>query len=140
MTMKTKIIITAIFLFSAIATWALTSNKEKGIAFTEAGWEETLKKAENENRMIFLDIYATWCGPCKRLELFTFSNQQVGDYFNENFINITVDGESEEGRELVRKYGIRGYPSLLIIDHNGEVKKFTTGYHSAKQLLKWARK
>ncbi|MFH6959505.1 thioredoxin family protein [Flavobacterium aquidurense] len=91
-----------------------------GIQFFNGTIQEALEKAKKENKPIFLDIYATWCGPCKMLKKNTFSDKEVGDYYNTNFINIAIDSETKEGRELVDKYRIEGYPTLLILDKNGK--------------------
>lgn len=111
----------------------------EGIQFFEGSWEEILKKAEAENKPIFLDIYATWCGPCKKLKQNTFSDKEVGVYFNANFINVTLDGERGDGLMLARKYRVRGYPTMLFIGPEGSVKRHILGYHNPKQLIKLAQ-
>lgn len=70
----------------------------------------------------------------------TFTDEEVGNYFNANFINIAVDGETQEGKKLLRKYNIRAYPSLLIVDSNGEVKTRATGYHKPKVLINFGKR
>lgn len=92
----------------------------EGIQFFKGTFQEALEKAKIENKPIFLDIYATWCGPCKMLKKHTFSDKEVGTYYNANFINIAIDGETKEGRELVNLYQVRSYPTLLIIDNSGK--------------------
>ena len=111
--------------------------EKEGIQFVSATWKQAVKRSKEENKLIFLDIYAEWCAPCKKLEKTTFSNQEVGAYFNANFINITIDGESDEGIKLVRKYNIYAYPSLLIIDSNQIVKVITMGFKSPKELVEF---
>jgi thioredoxin 1 len=108
---------------------------KEGIQFHKGTWDEALKLAKFENKIIFLNIYATWCGPCKRLKINTFSNIEVGSFYNKNFINITTDGEQEDGAILAKKYGITGYPALLFINRNGEVIAQTGGYYKPKELI-----
>ncbi len=115
-------------------------NEAKGIQFFEGTFKEALLKAKDLNKPIFLDFYATWCGPCKKLKRTTFKDEEVGTYFNANFINIAVDGETKEGRQLMRKYNIRSYPSLLIVDSSGEVKARTTGYKKSRILINFGRR
>ena len=112
---------------------------EKGIQFHKGSWNDALKKAKTENKLIFLDVYATWCGPCKRLKSQTFSNAEVGLYFNERFVNVALDGEKDDGRQLVKTYGIRSYPSLLFIDGNGKIIKSTMGFHTSDDLITFAK-
>ncbi len=115
------------------------SKAETSIQFTDARWDDLLAKAKTENKIIFVDIYATWCGPCKLLKKTTFTDKEVGEYFNANFINATFDGEKEEGRKLVEQYGLHSYPTMLFINPDGSIRKAAIGYHSANQLLKTAK-
>jgi thioredoxin 1 len=111
------------------------TKKEKGIEFHQGSWSEALKKAQQEKRPIFLDVYATWCGPCKLLKARTFPNNEVGEFYNANFINVAVDGEKGEGLELARKYKVKGYPTLLFIDSEGNIIAQTAGYRNPKQFI-----
>jgi thioredoxin-related protein len=111
------------------------TEKENGIQFYQGNWEEALQKGKNEGKPIFLDISASWCGPCKMLKSKTFPNNEVGKYYNANFINVMVDGEKGEGIELARKYKIRGYPTLIFLDSTGKVIAQTAGYRNPSQFI-----
>jgi thiol:disulfide interchange protein len=111
------------------------SSADGGIVFEIENWEEALKIAKKENKLIFLDVYATWCGPCKQLKKNTFSDPHVGAFYNQNFINVAFNGENEEGLSLMKKYHLTGYPSLLFIDGDGKVVKQTGGYHNPDEFL-----
>ncbi len=138
--MKTlTIILSGIFLafitFANLPVTKAENNAETGITFHEGTWAEALQLAKKEGKPIFLDISASWCGPCKLLKAHTFPNGEVGKFYNENFISVAVDGEKGEGIELARKYKIRGYPSLIFIDSNGKLIAQTAGYRNPKQLI-----
>ncbi|MDT8410880.1 MAG: thioredoxin fold domain-containing protein [Vicingaceae bacterium] len=132
------IIILAIasILFFAFKSPNVDFNKDshEGIQFYKGAWQEALEKAEKENKIIFLDVYATWCGPCKKLKAYTFSDATVGSFYNNNFINVAVDGEKGEGIELAKKYSVRAYPTLLFINSSGEIVHRTAGYHKANDF------
>lgn len=115
-----------------------TEAQSPGIHFIEDDWNAALKKARAENKLVFLDIYATWCGPCKMLKQYTFTNTSVGNFFNSNFINVSVDGEKGVGPQLAQAYSIEGYPSLIITDATGKPVLVTAGYMPADDLLKFA--
>ena len=111
------------------------NNPEEGIDFHSGTWQQALDQAKKENKLIFLDLYASWCGPCKMLKSRTFPNAEVGQFFNANFINYAVDAEKGIGVKLAKNYNITAYPTLLFVDGNGNLIAKTMGYHTSKQLI-----
>lgn len=118
----------------------ITTAKKSGIGieFIEDDWNTALLQAKEQNKLVFLDIYATWCGPCKMLKQYTFADTSVGNFFNNNFVNISVDGEKGVGPQLAQKFSIEGYPSLIITDATGKPVLLTAGYMPAENLLRFA--
>jgi len=123
----------------AIAGEGDKKTAEKGIQFTEATWASILKKAKQENKIIFFDAYTTWCGPCKLLQKNVFTREDVAQVFNDNFINVKFDMESGEGPALAKKYPIEGYPTLFFINSKGKVVKQLLGYQKPEDLIKAAK-
>ena len=117
---------------------AFRSAGNKGIHFFEGTWAEALDLSKKENKMIFLDVYATWCGPCKRMKRKAFKNPKAANLFNQRFLNVSINGETETGKQLADQYGLFGYPSLLILSPQGKVVAQTSGYHSAEELINFA--
>lgn len=108
----------------------------EGIHFYKGTWTDALKKAQKENKLIFLDAYASWCGPCKMMAKNTFTEKEVGDFFNSNFINVKMDMEKDEnGPRLSRKYRLTAYPTLFFVDGNEEIIYQSLGYQKPKQLI-----
>tara|TARA_B110000037_G_scaffold73775_1_gene88597 strand:+ start:218 stop:1417 length:1200 start_codon:yes stop_codon:yes gene_type:complete len=99
----------------------------QGIAFFKGTFEEAKAYAQKEDKLIFMDAYAAWCGPCKRMAKNVFPTKEAGDFFNENFVNVKMDMEKGEGRPLAKKYSVGSYPTLLFLDYNGEVVYQTKG-------------
>jgi len=108
---------------SIIAAALLSFNvSAQGIEFEhDKTFEEILKMAKTQNKLIFMDCFTTWCGPCKRLSAMVFPDPEVGEYYNRNFINTKFDMERGEGPNLAAKYAIRAYPTLLWLNGNGDV-------------------
>ena len=108
----------------------------QGIAFEhDKQWSEVIAKAKKENKLIFLDTYTSWCGPCKRLQLETFPNAEVGKYFNANFVNAKYDMEKGEGIMLASKLQVRAYPTLFFIDPNTEQVVYKVlGFRNAQEM------
>lgn len=111
------------------------SDSGEGIQFFEGTWDEALALAKQENKLIFLDVYATWCGPCKVLKAKTFPDVEAGKYFNDNFINLTLDGEKGEGIKVAKQLNVRAYPSLFILNADGEPIVFYAGYLKPDELI-----
>lgn len=114
---------------------AYSLSGQSGIQFSEQSWQKVLQQAEEEDKLIFLDAYTTWCGPCRMMDKDVFPDKALGKYYNKHFINAQVDMEGEEGLALGRKYKVKAYPSLLFINGAGEVVHRLVGYHDAEQLL-----
>lgn len=112
------------------------THAQSGIKFENGNWNEVVAKAKAENKLIFMDAYTTWCGPCKMLQKKVFPDAALGTFFNKQFINIKVDMENGEGPSLAAKYPVRGYPTLMFIDPNTlKVVNSVLGYREANQLL-----
>ena len=107
-------------LFSFVLLTNLHAQKT-GIQFSKSDWKTNLKQAKKADKLIFVDAYTTWCGPCKYMTASVFPDKAVGDFYNENFINVKMDMEKGEGIEFAKTYQIRAYPTLLFINGNGEM-------------------
>ncbi len=110
---------------------------EVGIQFLEPSWSKVLDEAKKQNKLIFLDAYTTWCGPCKMLKNKTFKDEKAGKFFNANFINVAFDMEKGDGLKLAEKYNVNSYPTLLILDKTGKVVTYTIGFINPKELIRF---
>ncbi len=118
----------------------LVSNAQ-GIEFFKGTFNEAKALAKKEDKLIFMDAYASWCGPCKRMAKNVFPKKEAGDFFNKNFVNVKMDMEKGEGRGLAKKYGVGSYPTLLFLDYNGDVVYKTKGARrDAKSLIQVGEK
>lgn len=110
--------------------------KEVGIKFFDGTWSEALAEAKKENKLIFMDAYASWCGPCKMMSANTFTDESVGTYFNEHFVNFKMDMEKHaEGPRLSSKYGLTAYPTLYFVNSDEKVVHQSLGYQKPDQLI-----
>lgn len=112
------------------------SYQKEGIQFTKKAWKDVLVLAKAEKKIIFIDAYTTWCGPCKRMSRNVFPDKMVGELYNKQFVNVKMDMEKGEGRELASKYAVKVYPTLLFIDSNGELMHRSAGFHTVPQFIK----
>ncbi len=134
----TTLIVAFLFIKATIKS-NKTEDKDEGIKFFEGSMQEALELARKEDKLIFLDAYASWCGPCKLMQNKVFPAAKVGEFYNENFINLKIDMEKGEGIALSEKYEVKAYPSLFIINHNGMPKMSAVGYQNVNQLVKFGK-
>lgn len=121
-------------IFVRIKDWV---DEDRGIKFSDDSLLTTaLDRSAKEGKLIFMDCFTQWCGPCKSLAAKVFPLKQVGDFYNEKFINLSFDMETPEGRRIASKYGIRAYPTLLFLNSKGEVEHQSIGCGGAEHLLK----
>ena len=94
----------------------------QGIAFeTSRSWKKVVEKAREEGKLIFVDCYADWCGPCKQLASQVFTQKGVGEFFNRHFVNVQFNVEKDaDGKANVAKWGVASLPTLVFIDPKTE--------------------
>lgn len=134
-----KIITILFFLVAGIFQGMAQSD---GIRFEQGkSWKEILEKAEQEKKLVFVDCYASWCGPCKMMAKNIFTLKKVGDYFNAHFINVKLDIEKEaDGRMIAGKYQVNSLPTLLFIQPaTGEVMQRLAGERGDQELIAEAK-
>ncbi len=112
----------------------------QGIDFFHGTWAEAQEKAKAEQKLIFVDAFAAWCGPCKRMAAQVFPDSKVGDYFNANFINLKIDMEKPENSAFAGQYPVRAYPTLMILDAEGKVVLKQVGAMNADALIAFGQK
>jgi thioredoxin 1 len=123
-----------------VSKYFTEKSEEEGIEFFHGTWSEALKKAEEDNKLIFLDAYAAWCGPCKYMAKKTFTDPDVGAFYNQHFINFKMDMEKgTDGPRLSRKFGLQAYPTLYFINGKEEVVHKKLGFHEAKEFIALGR-
>ncbi|MEH0157698.1 thioredoxin family protein [Limibacter armeniacum] len=107
----------------------------QGIEFEKGTLKEALEKAKQENKLLFIDGYAVWCGPCKKMDKTVFKEAEVGAYFKENLVALKVDVEKGEGPAIKEKYEIHGLPGYVFIDGEGEVVYRLSGFMPTEKFL-----
>ena len=122
--MKNLIFLLPIILLFSCSREATKMNFVKN---TDRELDLILNDAKAKNKIIFVDVYATWCGPCKWMDENTFKDAKVAEKFNKKFINYKVDGESFAGVNIALKYAVDSYPTYLFLDADGKVLKRMEG-------------
>ena len=98
----------------------------QGVQFMETDLDAALLKAKEDNKAIFIDFYTSWCAPCKLMDKDVFPQEIVGNYLNSKFVNLKINAE-KEGKDLAKKYGIRAYPTFVMLDQDGALLHIFAG-------------
>ncbi|HLF62525.1 MAG TPA: thioredoxin family protein, partial [Saprospiraceae bacterium] len=115
-----------------LATATLTSAQ---INFQHEEWTKVKQQAKKEGKIVFVDAYTTWCGPCKWMSNTVFTEPAVGEFYNKNFINLKLDMEKGEGLTFAEEFEVNAYPTLLFVDGEGELLHKHLGAIPADQFL-----
>lgn len=107
----------------------------QGVKFENTTFYQLLSKAKKENKIIFIDSYTDWCGPCKKMKQDVYTNEAVGAFYNTNFINASIDMENGEGLYLATDYSVNAYPGLLFIDGNGKLLHKVVNYINPEEFI-----
>lgn len=114
---------------------AIASNAAEIKFLENPTWATVLEQAKRENKIIFLDAYATWCGPCKQMDAETYTNDAVATFYNANFVNVKYDMEKGEGAMLADRYYVSAYPNLVFIGPDGIMLHKAVGFVAANEFL-----
>lgn len=106
-----------------------------GIIFFQGTWDELLVSARENNKLIFVDVYTEWCGPCKSMDQFVFTQPTVGTAYNTNFLNYKIDAEKGEGIHLAKLYGVGAYPTFLFLNSMGQLVHKAVGERDAQRFV-----
>lgn len=124
-----------IILLTAFVITIQTSYAQEGISFEKGTWSEVLTKAKSQDKLVFLDAYASWCGPCKWMAKNTFPDDEVASYYNAKFVNYKMDMEKGEGPAVAKTYNVDAYPSLLFVNSDGDLVSKNVGAMGPKDFM-----
>ncbi len=125
-----------LFAMAMFATVQLSVAKDgEGIKFFKGTWAEALKEAKKTKKLLFVDAFATWCGPCKMMAKKVFVQKKVGDFYNKNFIPVKIDVDSKTGRPLATKYEVRAMPTYLFVGGDGKLVYRKLGYMKSEEFI-----
>jgi thioredoxin-related protein len=119
-----------------------------GITFaTGMSWNQIFKKAKMETKFVFVDVYATWCIPCKVMEQSVYNEPAAGELLNDNFISIKLQTDStgtddpsikaayKDALMVNQKYQIDALPTYLIFDSSGELIYRNSGLQNLNEFI-----
>ncbi len=107
------------------------------VKFEKLDPTELIKKAAKEDKLAFVDVYATWCPPCRQMEEKVFPLENVGKMMSEHFVAAKFNADESIGKEMLNKYKLRYIPSYLIFDAEGELVVTRSGYIAPDEFIEF---
>jgi thioredoxin-related protein len=143
-----RVLITSIFF---LINLTYLHAQSEGIQFeSESTWKQILEKAKADHKYIFIDCYATWCGPCKEMDANVYTQKEVGDVYNREFISVKIQMDSTLADNtivksryvvasmLTHEFNVNAYPTFLFLDPDGKPVHKAIGSRNAIDFIKIA--
>lgn len=112
-----------------------TAQDAVGVKFENKPLKEILDIAKAQHKLVFVDCYTTWCGPCRKMAREVFPQKLLGDYMNNAFVSVKIDMEKGEGVDLVKRWDINAYPTFMVLDAEGNEKFRLMGYFEVQAMI-----
>ena len=103
-----------------------------GSAQPAAAWsvdlEASLKEAQAQNKMLLIDFYAEWCRFCTMMNTEVFQKKAFQELVADHFVLVSIDADQQ--RDIVQKYQVQGFPTVVFLDPAGEEIRRIVGYRT----------
>jgi len=106
------------------------------IDFIKNDYKKAFKEAEKLDKLIFVDVYTDWCGPCKLMDKTVFKDRQVSKFYNQKFVNLKINAEKGLGAKFAKEYNTEVYPTYYFLDKEGTIIYTSRGGKNTDDFLK----
>ena len=122
------------YLVSCKTNYKPVLNSQEGINFKVTTLMDAKETAKNQNKPLFVFAHASWCPTCKKMEQEVLIRKELGGTYNQDFVNVAIDIDSPDGKELQKIYPITATPTLLFFKADGSLSKKTEGFADVEDL------
>ena len=131
--MKKIILLVLILISGANPSWSQ-------IKFEKFDWAQLSEISAKENKIIMIEMAASWCHWCKVMEKKVFPKKEVGEFFNSNFLNAKLYDNEEAAEEFAKKYKVDTFPTFLFLDKDGkQIFRIAGAITNAKEFISVAK-
>ncbi len=123
-------------LFAVVAMLSAVGPLSAQVRFETSSTDSVRRMAQQQSKLVFIDLYADWCPPCRSMERQVFSRKEVGEFMARHFVAAKYNVDQTLGRELLSEYGRGSIPLYLIFDTEGNLWGRIEGASSADTFVK----
>lgn len=105
------------------------------VSFSNGSYQEILNMAKQQNKIVMIDFITDWCKWCVETDRKVYTNSDVSAFANVHQINWKIDAEKGEGPDLAKKYGVKGFPTIVFVNSDGTEIDRIYGYLPAEQFI-----
>jgi thiol-disulfide isomerase/thioredoxin len=129
---NTRAVPVALLFFFVVSAAAMA-----GGPFLDLSLDEALARAKAEKKLVFIDFFATWCGPCKQLDATTFADEKVVAWLGEHTVPVKID--VDKVKEIAKRFQVSAMPTLVFLSADGTELDRIRGYRDGEAFLTAAR-
>lgn len=126
---KHTFIIALLFFVSIVKAQMATIN------FIENDYKSALEQSKISKKPIFVMVYATWCPHCNKMKSTVLKDPTIVAFFNTNYINVMMDGESPTGKDFMKKFRVTSFPTFLYLNEKETHLYSTGGEFTAQEFI-----
>lgn len=105
------------------------------VRFETKSTDAVREMAQKQGKLVFIDLYASWCPPCRMMDKQVFSREDVGEFMQQHFVTAKYDTDKTTGKELMKRYGRGAIPLYLVFDTEGELLGRIQGAAAADEFI-----
>jgi thioredoxin 1 len=132
--MKLKVILMLGCACMILASYRSDFSSAPKVRFHEGSYDDFLRLAKKTKKPILIDFWASWCGPCRKMDAETFSNPEFASYLNDQYMVYKVNIDTFDGMEIADRFAVDAYPTLVLLDSKGKMINRYKGFYPANYL------